>query len=389
MTADFCSSSDFVSISATGSDWRSVARECVETLERVQTKGRPFTFGLVYVSEELAGDYESILTLLRSVTAVEEWHGCTALGVFAHDGVHLGLPSLSLMLGTYPDDQWTNLKQFNTVQEWLPHMPVALTHSKADDFEMDDITMHATGCYHVGGISSARHHSLISNGMRDSHDSPVGSLIFAPDAFASDFGVQVALMRGWIPLHDGLPVTSVTDNVVETIDGRPAWLVMQEVMGRAVKKGMMPDTSIPQEQRGSLHVSFPLTDADQDDDFIRNIISVDEDQGTITLAHMPQEGERLRFVYRDMHTAGADMRENLRQLSKRLYGQEITGAIYISCVARIDMLDTDWDEVKALRSELGAIPLTGFYAVGEIARSRLRGYSGILLAFTKTGESTK
>ncbi len=54
-------------------------------------------------------------------------------------------------------------------------------------------------------------------------------------------------------------------------------------------------------------------------------------------------------------------------------------AVFVSCVARGPQLfGAKGDELKILRERLGKIPITGFYAAGEIAGERLYGYTGVL-----------
>lgn len=372
----FQSSSEFISISASGPDWRSVARQCVEALGQKRSPERPYTIGLLYVSEELASDVDSILTLLRGVTGVEDWFGCAVLGVFSHEGTHLGVPSLSMMLGVMDKSDYAPLGTIP--DDWLDSMPPALLHSPADDAALTAALNTYRQTYLVGGVASARAKTHILGGDAPGQASGV--------AFSPHTGVVVELLRGWTPLHEGVEITACNGNVVQMLDGKPALGVMQHVMDNAAREGLMTSNTGDAEGSGSVHVAFPVTGTDQEDEVIRNIIHVDEAEGTLTLAHMPEEGTRIRFVYRTHETAGADMRARLKAFKNRLSGRRVTGAIYISCIARIDMLDTDMDEVRAFRNALGEVPLTGFYAVGEVARGILRGYSGVLLAFTKEEE---
>lgn len=374
MKADSCSSPQFLSLSASGPDWRSVAQQCVEELERLKTDGQDFSLGLIYVTEELGGHLASILTLLRNVTGVAHWYGCAGLGVFSHAGVHMGLPGLSMMLGRMDEADFIDLADWAQANmgdqarhDWADMMPASLLHAVPDDQELSVIMEMAQGSYAIGGVSSTRgEEALVAGGMARS-----GGVVFSPDC-----GAQIAVMRGWQAMHDGHNVTGVSANIVETLDNQPAFHAMQKVIEDS-------DMDLDHTDRASIHVSFALSDADQDDQLLRNITSVDETQNSISVAHLPQMNERMTFVYRTLETAGQDMVAQLESLQQRLQGRVVTGAVYISCVARVDMMDTDWDEVDAIRSVLGRIPLTGFYAVGEVARNALRGYSGVLMVFTR------
>ena len=67
-------------------------------------------------------------------------------------------------------------------------------------------------------------------------------------------------------------------------------------------------------------------------------------------------------------------------------GQQIRGAVYVSCLARGRALfGSAGAEVGLIQSQLGEIPMVGFFANGEIAGSQLYGYTGVLTLFTEPG----
>jgi small ligand-binding sensory domain FIST len=66
----------------------------------------------------------------------------------------------------------------------------------------------------------------------------------------------------------------------------------------------------------------------------------------------------------------------------RRAGPAASGALYFSCVARgPPLVGPNGEEVRLLRDGLGAIPLAGFYANGEISNNKLYGYTGVLVVF--------
>ena len=63
--------------------------------------------------------------------------------------------------------------------------------------------------------------------------------------------------------------------------------------------------------------------------------------------------------------------------------RKIRGAIYVSCAGRGGPhFGTPSAELQFLKKALGDIPLTGFFAGGEIAYQNLYGYTGVLTVFT-------
>ncbi|MCI4429362.1 MAG: FIST C-terminal domain-containing protein, partial [Burkholderiales bacterium] len=60
----------------------------------------------------------------------------------------------------------------------------------------------------------------------------------------------------------------------------------------------------------------------------------------------------------------------------------IAGAIYVSCSGRGGPhFGAPSAELALVRRALGDVPLTGFFAAGEIARHHLYGYTGVLTVF--------
>ena len=63
--------------------------------------------------------------------------------------------------------------------------------------------------------------------------------------------------------------------------------------------------------------------------------------------------------------------------------QRIAGAVYVSCSGRGGQhFGGPSAELQIVRHALGDVPLTGFFAGGEIARHHLYGYTGVLTVFT-------
>ena len=63
--------------------------------------------------------------------------------------------------------------------------------------------------------------------------------------------------------------------------------------------------------------------------------------------------------------------------------RKIRGAIYISCAGRGGPhFGAPSAELQLIKKSLGDVPLTGFFAGGEIAHQNLYGYTGVLTVFT-------
>ena len=68
----------------------------------------------------------------------------------------------------------------------------------------------------------------------------------------------------------------------------------------------------------------------------------------------------------------------LHEVMKRAGGPP-KAALYYSCVARGQHLfGNNSEELRQVRDGIGEVPLTGFFANGEICNDRLYGYTGVL-----------
>ena len=157
---------------------------------------------------------------------------------------------------------------------------------------------------------------------------------------------------------------------------------------------MEGEFDIPEEYknlfRGDMHIGFPVPGSDQKDYLVRNILGIDSDEGAMAVTETPAEGTLVRFIHRDDETVRADLSHTLVALHERVQKEQSTftpkGALYISCIARAathfrENTEKTGGEMALIREIIGDVPLTGFYAGGEISGGRLYGYTGILILF--------
>ncbi len=103
------------------------------------------------------------------------------------------------------------------------------------------------------------------------------------------------------------------------------------------------------------------------DFLVRNVIGVD-DSGAIQITDVVRVGQTVQFHVRDAETADEDLRENLllaREQSRRT-GKPV-GALLFSCNGRgTRLFDSPNHDVRMIHEILGAIPVAGLFAMGEI-----------------------
>jgi small ligand-binding sensory domain FIST len=119
-----------------------------------------------------------------------------------------------------------------------------------------------------------------------------------------------------------------------------------------------------------------------DDYTIRQLIGVDTDNKVVAIADYLDNVDEIIFARRDGNSALEDMQRMLLQLKSRL-NSPIRGGIYISCLGRgREQFGSNSEEVRLIHSVLGDFPMVGFFANGEIHKSMLYGFTGVLTLFT-------
>ena len=417
-------SSDFASTCADGKDWRECAKNVLDKLEDVRTNPDAFNVGFLYVTDHLADDISSILNLFKSVLQIENWVGTVGMGVVGCGESIIDRPAISAMIGNLPSDSFCifpqeeefkdqeetqplNADEFNqagAVSEWLKiNIPfLSLIHANP----MTSVDLHRkisqfgqqSGSFVIGGVASSRNHfSCISNIVQEEALSGI--------MLSSEIPASTMLSQGGAPISPIHTITKADNTTILEIDNKRALDVFQEELRTlAAKKlgkssedfiaelhNIQSSDQIPEEFQnlfqGHIHVGLPLVQSDQKDYLVRDITHIDMDEGSISISENIGTGDRLLLVERNNDTVAADLSNSLVALRKRVQAERNSfapkAAIYISCIARgfnAPKKQKNY-EMQLIQDIIGDVPLTGFYAGGEINNARLYGYSGILTLF--------
>jgi small ligand-binding sensory domain FIST len=178
-----------------------------------------------------------------------------------------------------------------------------------------------------------------------------------------------------MPIGPVRRIDEARDNVVMTIDGRPALACFNDDIGPELARD-------PRRLGGVVFVGLPVPGSDTGDYLVRNLMALDPRSGWIAIAEEVTPGDQILFCRRDPDSARADLGRMLGQRKNRLPGPPRAG-IYVSCIARgAALFGESGVETGLIRDTLGDFPLIGFFANGEISRDRLYGHTGVLTVFT-------
>jgi small ligand-binding sensory domain FIST len=329
-------------------------RECVSACAgRLGRPGRGL--GFVYFSDALVDSAQEILDTLRSRTGVEDWVGSVGVGVLATGAEYQDEPAMAAMVA--------DIDSFQVFSGRAPlkggHFAVVHADPTAPDVAglIADMSAKVASGFLVGGLSSSRSRTVqIANAVLS------GGLSGA--ALAPEVAVATRLTQGCVPYPGRFRVTECTDNIIATLDGRPALDVLKEVIGN--DKDVL--------------VGLPVPGSDTGDYTARNLVGVDPRSKLIAIGEGVEPGAELVFCRRDRDAARADLCRIVDELKAAT--PKPRGALYFSCLARGEhMFGARGAELELIRRALGEVPLVGFFCNGEISHNRLYGYTGVLTLF--------
>ncbi|MGE0800521.1 MAG: FIST N-terminal domain-containing protein [Lautropia sp.] len=355
--------------------------------------------GFAYVGAALAGDVDAIVALLKERTGVADWVGSVGEAVLATGAEYCAEPAIAVMIATLPPDG------FN-VFSGAARLPAAgsktasgadaawaaLVHADPGLADLEELLKDLGGKlesgYLFGGLASGGDPPLPQIANRTFAGGVSGV------AFSSDVALHTRVTQGCSPLGTDHLITACQGNLVTRLDGEPALDTLLADLGvaeevRASRDGDRLLGALPAGRlRSGLFAGLASANAQRGFGFadyrVRNVIGIDPLNRLVAISERPDVGERLVFCTRDARAARRDLIRMTTELREQLEseGQTIKGGIYVSCIARGQaMFGEAGHELALIEANLGAFPLVGFSANGEIARDTLYGYTGVLTLF--------
>lgn len=201
-------------------------------------------------------------------------------------------------------------------------------------------------------------------------------------ALCGGISVRTVVSQGCRPIGDRYIITKAEQNVIHELGGMPALHCLQNVY-----------QSLRSDERElahrALHIGIAMDEHrdrfERGDFLVRNLIGADQETGAVVIGDIAQEGQTVQFHVRDARSAHEDLKDMLAAC--RNSGRSPTlGALVFSCCGRGKGLFGRADhDVSVIEEHMGPIPLSGFFAQGEIGpiggRSFLHGYTASIALF--------
>ena len=383
------------------------------------------TLGLLYITDAYAAAARDILDHLQAeLPEVTDWAGTVGVGVCASNAEYIDEPALSVMLCDLPIDQYRVFSGVAPLAAGLGFTPhTALVHADAQTPDVAELIAEMaertrTG-YLFGGLAASRGPvvQFAASGHGNAPGQGAAGGVFSGGLSGVAFGDGVALVsrvtQGAQPVAPEREVTAADGNVLITLDDEPALDLMLDDLAISLEQ---PRHALEALRRTLVGLSSPgergvhRSGNFGADVLVRHIIGVDPGRRGVAIAQQPQVGQRVAFCQRNPQAARADLMRICAEIREELEPEEVTdttaavlaapheessphparrirGAIYVSCAGRGGShFGAPNAELQIIRHALGDVPLTGFFAGGEIARHHLYGYTGVLTVFVSANK---
>ncbi len=377
----------FLSAHASHERWQVALDLCVAQLH-AQAVARDvpvaYPLGFCYLTDYYAADAESILAALKAQLPGTEWVGTVGVGVCASGVEYFDQPALSLMLAPLSDADFrvfSGRQPLGRGEVFEAH--TALVHAEGGTPDLQELLMEqadrtSTG-YLFGGLAASRGRSLTIAGEVLS-----GGLCGV--AFAPHVEVISRVTQGCQPVGPARRVVECQDNYLIALEGGSALACALDDLG-------LPADVDHDELARMLAATLVGLSRGHDDTahapgrfgsetLVRHILGVDPEAGVLAVAEALATDMELSFCARNPDAALADLARIAAELHGAAGERPVAGALYVSCSGRGgEHFGRANAELLAIRDAIGDVPLTGFFAGGEIARDRLYGYTGVLTLF--------
>lgn len=239
-------------------------------------------------------------------------------------------------------------------------------------------------------LNSERPNFPVIGGMASSAQQPGGNRLVMGNRSYTDGAVGVwihggvrirsVVSQGCRPIGEPFVVTKAEQNVIQELGGLPAYQRLEEVYSTLA-------TSEQRMMQQGLHVgrvvSEYLETFGQGDFLIRNVIGVDHDAGEIAVGDFIRVGQTVQFHIRDAGTADAELKQLLAAASQEGSAE---AALLFTCNGRGTRLFKEpHHDVAAIASACGSVPISGFFAAGEVGpiggQNFLHGFTASIALF--------
>ncbi len=175
--------------------------------------------------------------------------------------------------------------------------------------------------------------------------------------------VGVGSQHGWRPLGKPRTISSCADNVIQSIDGRPAYGIYEEYFEQDAAQ-------LRTGQSGQMAILYPLGIFIEESRnyLLRNAVDIRRDGSIVCQGDIPQ-GARVHIMIGNKDSCKQAARTAAEEAHQNLLGKDPKLIIVLESMSRQKLLGRmAFQEVAKIKEVFGArIPIFGMYTNGEVS----------------------
>jgi small ligand-binding sensory domain FIST len=367
--------------------------------------GKHPDLAVVFISSHHMPSYVVAPELLAETLGAKVLIGCSAAGVIGGGQEVERRPGIAISAAILPG---VELSPFHLNQDELPSPDAgpeewqALLGIRAEDCPAimllpDPFTLRSD--HLLAGLDFAYPSTVKIGGLASGGGQPGANALFINDrsvrsgavgvAFSGDLEVETIVAQGCRPIGEPLVVTESEINIISKLGDQTPLEVLRDLFETA-------ETREKRLIRRSLQIGIIMDrlaqNSSEGEFLIRNVLGADEEDGTLAVGELVQEGQVVQFFVRDAQAADEDLRLMLEEYIDNLDEGDIpASALLFSCIGRGQYLYGSPDHDTSVFTDIVAdIPIAGFFSNGEIGplgdQTFLHGYSASFALFKQASK---
>ncbi len=331
-------------------------------------------FGIVFVTDLLAGALPDIIARLQAESPIPEWSGSVGLGICGNGEAYVDRPALSLMVADLPPGSFHLFDHADVASDWAASMECprfALVHG--DPRHHDPI----------GAVARLSDQIAVplAGGLAHARTTPwqvAGHLVeggLSGVLFDDRVPILCRMIQGTRPIGPERRITKLQGNLIFEIDGQPALAAFTQDIGALLARDL---------HRAARQITIGLPQAGPDQgttDYLnRPLLALDPTGGWLAVNGPVACGDAIAFCREDRAAAAQDLGVVLQALAAA-GADRVEAALYYGFSDQDAAASTQ--SLTLIRHILGDVPLAGFYGQGQISGRRLYGQSSLLVLFMR------
>ena len=175
--------------------------------------------------------------------------------------------------------------------------------------------------------------------------------------------VGVGSQHGWRPLGKPRTITGTTDNIIQSIDGKPAYGIYEEYFKQEAAQ-------LRGRHSGQMAILYPLGIFIEESRnyLLRNAVDIHPDGSIVCQGDIPQ-GARVHVMIGNKDSCKQAARTAAEEAHQNLLGKEPKLIIVLESMSRLKLLGRmAFQEIVKIKEVFGArVPIIGMYANGEVS----------------------